>query len=111
MAVKHIQVFSYIGSDNVSWTSAENGFDYICETVKTHGTDEEYAEIIRRREHTLALNPTDELINETLIKRTTEFADENAMQSAYSTFLEMSKKTLFLSINDKIEFLETRIYD
>ena len=110
MAVKHIEVFSYIGSDNVSWSSVENGFDYICEAIKTHGTDEEYTEVLRRREHTLALNPTDELINENLIKRTTEFADENAKQSAYSTFSEMSKDTLFSSINNKIEYLEVLIY-
>lgn len=106
MAVKHIVVHSYIGSDDVSWTSVEDGIAYICEAVKTHGTDEEYTEIIKRRDHLLTLNPTDELINATLIKRTFEFADEDAKNSAYATFSDSSMKLFSSILQDKIEFLD-----
>tara|TARA_B100000949_G_C14281373_1_gene452006 strand:- start:2470 stop:2793 length:324 start_codon:yes stop_codon:yes gene_type:complete len=99
-------VIEYIGSNNVSWETTENGFEYICEVVKTHGTDEEYTEIVRRKEYLKSLNPTDELLNEKLIKRTIEFADEDAKVSAYATLHNSPFNHKPLLDKGDIEFLE-----
>jgi hypothetical protein len=107
MARKHVMVIEYIGSNNVSWETTEKGFEYVCEVVKTHGTDEEYTEIVRRKEYLKSLNPTDELLNEKLIKRIIEFADEDAQKSAYATFHNPLNTTLLLLLDKgDIEFLE-----
>ena len=113
MAVKHILTYEYTGSDNVSWTSTENGFEWIINAYQTHGTSDEYTEAVKRNAHMLTLNLTDTLENEKLIKRTVEFANEEAKISAYTSFVSVDNSMSFnyVSLCEKcgIKFSESFI--
>ena len=113
MAVKHILTYEYTGSDNVSLTSTENGFEWIINAYQTHGTSDEYTEAVKRKAHMLTLNLTDTLENEKLIKRTVEFANEEAKISAYTSFVSVDNSMSFnyVSLCEKcgIKFSESFI--
>ena len=83
MSILHVYIFEYVGSNNVSWNSVDEGFEYISNVVNTHGTSDEYTEFLNRQNSFNLLNPTDELITEHLLKLVIEFPDQATIDSTY----------------------------
>ena len=110
MAIKHVMTYEYIGSDAVSWTTAEDGVTYIINAMQLHGTSDE-EEIVRREveRKTIYNIETEELISETQIKRVIEFSDESAKNSAYTSKISGGGSSLFKKCDIKFSesFIDT----
>ena len=101
MAIKHVMTYEYIGSDAVSWKTAEDGVTYIINAMQLHGTSDE-EEIVRREveRKTIYNIETEELISETQIKRVIEFSDESAKNLHHDFMSKLSINNLGIIISD-----------